>query len=273
VVSTLYDLSFLTLPECHLEANRTHCLQGTIDSVLAARHIIAISRFTASDLDRYLNARAPQVATIPLGAHERFFQRVSESEKRRVLARHDVSPPYVLTVGSLEPRKNTAALVEAWANLPNSVRGDYRLVVAGGKGWLNSAVYRRISDLGLRDSVLLIGYVEESDLPALYQGAAVFAYPSLYEGFGLPVVEAMAGGVPVLTSNTTSLLELGESACQLVDPSCIESIGEGLEQLLSDAKERARIGEAGRLRAAEMSWEKVARQTLEVYKTVYLRTS
>ena len=213
------------------------------------------------------------MVTIPLGVNGRFFRPVSESAKRAALERYAIRPPYVLTVGSLEPRKNIAGLVEAWANLPNSLRSSYRLVVAGGKGWLNSAVHRRISDLGLGDSVLLIGYVEDDDLPALYQGATVFAFPSLSEGFGLPVAEAMAGGVPVLTSDTTSLLELGKGAAELVNPADPESIGAGLERLLSDAGHRSRLSEAGRRRSAEMTWEKVARRTLNVYSEVNTASS
>lgn len=265
VVSTIHDLSFVTHPECHLEANRTHCLKGTVESVLRARRLIAVSQHTARDLSLYLNAHPPLVATIPHGVSARFLQPASSADKERVCERYGLQPPFVLTIGSLEPRKNLPALVEAWAALPASLRREYRLVIAGGRGWLNSNIYRRIKELETADSVALPGYVADEDLPALYQSAIVFAYPSLYEGFGLPVLEAMASGVPVLTSASSSLEELGRGAAEMVNPLDAHEIENGLRRLLLDGQLRQDYANLGRARASGMTWRRVAERTLGVY--------
>lgn len=266
-ISTIYDLSFLTHPDCHLEANRVHCLRETVDSVLQASRLVAISEHTRQDLCRYLNAGSDRVIVTPLGCSEVFFREPDPKDRQRVREKYGLSRSFVLTLGSLEPRKNVAGLLRAWARLPPTLRREYDLVVAGGKGWLNSPIIQLVDELQIQDEVRFVGYAAEEDLPSLYQTATLFAYPSLYEGFGLPALEAMAGGTPVVTSGISPLRELAQGAAFLVDPSSPADIASALTRLLDDPKERARLAEAGKARASEYTWPQTASATLEVYRS------
>ncbi len=268
VVSTIYDLTFITHPGCHTEANRVHCLEGTIDAVLKAARVIAISEHTREELKRYLNSSPKRTLAIPLAASNRFFQRRAEREIEQVKKRYGIDSPYVLSIGSLEPRKNLPKLIDAWGMLPESLRRTVKLVLAGGSGWLNSPLEAQIERLGLADSVSILGYVEDEELPCLYQGALLFVYPSLAEGFGLPVVEAMASGAPVVTSRNSSLQEIAEGAAILVDPLDASRISEGIQSLLESTSTRAELTELGLKRARTFSWRSVAERTLQVYREV-----
>ena len=184
-----------------------------------------------------------------------------EAARERLAARFGLGGPFVLSVGSLEPRKNVARLVEACAGLDRELRNRAPLVLVGGSGWKEDDAYGGIWP----DFVRRLGAVDEEDLVALYNVARVVAYPSLVEGFGLPVVEAMACGTPVLTSNASSLVEVGGDAALCVDPLDVEAIRGGLEALLGDAGLRDRYRRAGLARAAEFSWRTAAKETIETY--------
>ena len=213
LVVTLYDISFLLMPECHTEANRQHCLKGTLDAVRYADCIIAISNSGKNDLVHYFDADPDKIVVTHLAAKDIFSPR-SRDECDRVLGKYGISGDFILTVGSFEPRKNIGTLVKAYMHLPEKVKNQYSLVIAGGKGWLNSDIGALIeSQYPAR--IQRIGYIDEQDLPALSSAATVFVYPSLYEGFGLPILEAMSCGAPVITSNTSSMPEVGGKCCTL----------------------------------------------------------
>ena len=223
-------------------------------AVRRATTLAAISRATADDLVARFPRAAEKTQVTPLAADPGFA--VGGAPDAEVLARHGIDTPYVLGVGTLEPRKNLPRLVEAFTGLDDAVRGDRRLVLVGPLGWDAGDTTSAIA--AHPDRVAAIGAVPEADLPALYRRADAFAYPSLYEGFGLPVLEAMIAGVPVLTSDTSSMPEVGGDAALYVSPRDVAAIRDGLARLLGDDALRARLAAAGPARAAEFSWARYA---------------
>ena len=223
---------------------------------------ICPSRATESALEARFPPVRGRTRVIPHGVSAEFVN----ASPREVAARHDIEGRYVLAVGTLEPRKNLVRLVRAFAALDPAVRGDCSLVLAGLRGW-------SIEDLdevtgASAKTVQMLGFVEDEDLPGLYAEATAFAYPSLAEGFGLPVLEAMAAGCPVLTSDRSSLPEVGGDAAVLVDPTDERAIARGLERLLVDDAYRAELRHRGRDRAAHFTWEHTARETLGYLRSV-----
>ena len=171
---------------------------------------------------------------------------------------------YALFIGTIQPRKNLVRLAQAYAGLVKSHAVPWDLVIAGGKGWLSDEVVQAIEDLGLPDRIHLLGYVPEPQLPALLKGARLFCFVSLYEGFGLPILEAQAAGVPVMTANNSSLPEVAGDAAILVDPTDVDAIAEAMLRLSSDEALRQQLIVAGRANVARFSWQKAARETLAV---------
>jgi glycosyltransferase involved in cell wall biosynthesis len=225
-----------------------------------ARAFLAISQATANDLTRLFPRTRARTHVIPLAADERFSADGPPVEP--VLERLGVRAPYVLSVGTLEPRKNLLRLVQAFAALDEEVRERVQLVIVGAVGWDAEAT---LATLDLHhELVRALGHVDDADLRALLRGAQLFAYPSLYEGFGLPVLEAMRSGTAVLTSGVSSLPEVAGEDAIYVDPLDVDDIRRGLEQGLVDEALRLRLAEAGRARAETFSWERTARETLEV---------
>jgi len=266
LVVTIYDLTVLTHPEFHLPANVEHCLGGTRQAIERAAVLVAVSEHTRRELVERLGAPADRI-TVVHGAADESFRRVTDAAALDLVRRRYGLPrDFVLFLGALEPRKNLTGLLEAWATLPTALRREVRLVVAGSRGWLQEPVLAHVQKLGLEDDVHFAGYVAQDDLAALYSLAVALAYPSLAEGFGLPVVEAMACGTPVLTSNVSSLPEVAGDAALLVSPTDVAALADGISRLLEDAALRARLRDRGVERAARFSWERCARETLDVYR-------
>ena len=226
-------------------------------AVARAAGFICISEATRTELEERFPSTRGRTAAIPLGATRAFF----EARAAGIAPRYGLDGPFALAVGTLEPRKNLARLVQAFASLPEPVRDGATLALAGGRGW-SSAELDELTR-GHADLVRVLGFVPEEDLPSLYAEATLFAYPSLEEGFGLPVVEAMAAGTPVLTSDRSALREVAEGAALLVDPTDTAAIAAGLGRLLSDRDLRERLAEQGRERALGFTWDRTARETLE----------
>ena len=266
LVVTIYDVSFVNYPECHTEANRLHCLNGTLESSIEADRIIAISQNTKKDLVEYFNVGDDRIAVIPLAAREEFHPRPMEEVKAFVAKRWGLDQPYLLSVGTVEPRKNLKHLIRVYRCLPEELRNQHPLVIAGGKGWLSSDLYQWILEMGAQSSIRFLGYLPASDLPWLYCGATCLAYPSLYEGFGLPALEAMASGIPVITSNTSSLPEVVGDAALLVDPQSEQELLSAITKVVSDPTLRQTMSDKGLDQAKKFSWEQIARDTLRVYE-------
>lgn len=230
-------------------------------AVRRAAGFVCPSVATRDTLERLYPETRGRTAVIPLGVTAEFLN----AEGSGVARRHGVERPFVLAVATLEPRKNLARLVEAFASVP-AAREGFDLVLAGARGWSSSDLDAVVGRH--RDVVRPIGFVSDSELPALYAEATAFAFPSLEEGFGLPVLEAMAAGTAVLTSNRSSLPEVAGDAALLVDPSDTGAIAEGLEGLLGDAALREDLARRGRERAAAFTWERTARATLDYLRSV-----
>jgi glycosyltransferase involved in cell wall biosynthesis len=268
LVVTIYDISFLLQPQFHTEANRLHCLQGTLNAALYADRIIAISQQTKRDLIDYFSIAAERIHVIH-PSHRKVYYREHDVEViRGTLERLGIFHNFILFVGSIEPRKNLKALLQAYAAYVTRHAGAEWLVVAGGKGWLNDDLSQVAADLAVAERVKFLGYVQEADLRVLYSAAKLFVYPSIYEGFGLPPLEAMACGAPVITSNTSALPEVVGDAALLIDPHNSRALYQAMQRVLSDEPLRLKMRQQSLARATLFSWERTAEETLAVYEEV-----
>ncbi|MFQ5736861.1 MAG: glycosyltransferase family 4 protein [Thermodesulfobacteriota bacterium] len=268
VVVTVYDASVATHPECHRRGNIAHCLGGIKDAVKYADAIIAISEHTKADLVRLFDAPPELITVTQLAAGSEYHPVRDAGLLKAARDKYDLPESYILFVGSLEPRKNVKTLLKAYAMMRKAFREEFPLVIAGGKGWMNSEIPGMVEELGIEGSVTFAGYIDSADIAAVYSGASVFVYPSLYEGFGLPILEAMSCGTPVITSNVSSMPEVAGDAAELVTPTDAQGLASALEGMLGDPGRRAEMGRRGMERAAAFSWERCARETLEVYRKV-----
>lgn len=291
-VVTVHDLGYLHVPDAHTRAQRLYLRLSTVWSARVAWRVIAISGATRDDLTRFAGVPIEKVAVVHHGVAPRFRPVERPKMVAAVVRRYGVAvdqgaeeqrntgteeqavgeagergiPPYFLYVGTVQPRKNLVRLIEAYASFvhlqhPSPIP---QLVIAGKRGWLTEAIERRASELGVADQVRFTGYVANDDLPALLSGALAFVFPSLYEGFGMPVLEAMACGTPVLTSTTSALPEVAGDAALLVDPDSTAAIAAGLARLAGDPALRDDLSARGRARAATFTWDSCADRTLAV---------
>ncbi|MFL5733162.1 MAG: glycosyltransferase family 4 protein [Chloroflexia bacterium] len=276
-VITVHDLSFLVVPEC-AEPKLAAFLGRTVPSaVRRADHVLAVSEQTKSDLIRLLDV-PPGKVTVAYNGVEARFRPFDEAELKGPGGHSGGGEwkieigceRFILHVGTLEPRKNLVRLVEAYGRLVSAKRvGDVALVLAGRKGWVYEPIHKaaeRVNGAGGR--VIFLDFVRDEHLPLLYNMATGFAYPSLYEGFGLPAAEALACGTPTLVSTDGALREVVGDAAVAVDPRSVEEIADGLERLLLDEGLRARLREQGPVQVARFTWEAAARKVLDVYEKV-----
>ena len=271
LVLTVCDMSCFDHPQTH-PAERVRLMQRDMPSAIErADHIIVISEASGAALRHWFDVDATRITTTHLAADPR-FRPMRADTLAPVLAGLGLIPGgYVLSVGTLEPRKNLATLFAAYAGLPAHLRQRYPLVVAGMKGWNTEGLMKSADELVRRGELKLLGYVADELIPPLYAGAAAFCYPSRYEGFGLPALEAMASGIPVITSNRTSLPEVVGSAGIMVDPDDVDALRQHLQRLLEDRAGAEALGHLGLLRSRTFSWERCARETLSVYQHVMQR--
>jgi glycosyltransferase involved in cell wall biosynthesis len=270
VVATVHDLSFEHLPGTFKRRSWMQLRMTVRATVRRAAHVIAPSEYTRRDLIETYKLDPERVTAIPLAASPRFRPVTNVTELERVRARYGITREYVLAVGSIQPRKNLSRLVRAYSGLRRE-RGRSnlpQLVLVGKKAWLYGETLKAVEEEGVGDSVVLTGYVSEGDLPALYSGALCFAYPSYYEGFGLPPLEAMSCGTAVLTGDRTSLPEVVGDAGLTADPFDTGAIARALARLIEDAPLRADLGARGLQRASAFDWRDTARMTLQVYRRV-----
>jgi glycosyltransferase involved in cell wall biosynthesis len=252
LAATLYDMTTRLMPELHTAANLRADESLAANVFRRASGLIAISENTRQDAVRLLGLDARRIEVIYPGVPEAYFRALPTPAGK----------PYVLFVGMIEPRKNVDALLDAWQDFP--LRAEFDLVIAGPGGW---AAEKTLARLAVQPpGVRYLGYVKEEDLPGLTAGAAAFVYPSLYEGFGIPVAQAMAAGVPVITSNTSCLPEIAGDGALLVDPRSPTEIRAALEKLLTSASLRQKLGESARERAQQYRWENSARKSLEFFR-------
>jgi glycosyltransferase involved in cell wall biosynthesis len=265
-VVTVHDLGYLHYPGAHPLLDRLYLDLSTRYNARAARRVIAVSQATQDDLVQYYGLEPDKITVVYSGWDERMRPVEDEGTIERVKARYGIRGEYVLYMGTLQPRKNLGRLLEAVARLRKEAqRGKAPgLVIAGRKGWLYDPIFQQVERLGLESEVVFPGYVPQDDLPALLSGARLFVFPSLYEGFGLPVLEAMACGTPVVCSNVSSLPEVAGDAALLVDPLDVKGMAEAMNRLVQDEGLRTELVERGYRQVRQFSWERCARETLAV---------
>ncbi len=261
-VVTIHDMTLVLFPEWHPRARVNSMTHEIARSMAIADHILADSAATRDDIVKQFSVRSERISVVPLAA-DRSFRPLPAAEIQKVLSAWGlVQDGYLLFMGTIEPRKNLPRLLQA-VELAGSRIGP--LVIAGADGWGSDEVTRHIEKLQRAGRLSYLGYVPDDVRPALINGARSFVYPSLYEGFGLPVLEAMACGVPVLASNVSSLPEVVGDAAVLVDPQDVDAIAREMARLWQDEALRRELAARGLERARAFSWERTASQTLSVY--------
>jgi glycosyltransferase involved in cell wall biosynthesis len=269
-VCSIMDLGYLEFSEQFTKRVFWQLKWWSAISIFISKAIIAISNSTKDDIVRhYPSAKGKTYVTHLAYDTDQFNQDIPEKDVRRVKERYSIVDDYVLYIGTLKPSKNIESLVEAFSRIKNKEL-RIKLVIAGKKGWLYQSIYEKVEKLGLNDNVVFTDFIPEEDKPGLIKGAKVFVLPSFWEGFGLDALNAMACGVPVVASGVGSLPEVVGGAGVLVDPNSIDSIAKGVGSVLSMGKlEYNSLVEKGLAQAKKFSWEKTARQTLEVIEHVH----
>jgi glycosyltransferase involved in cell wall biosynthesis len=266
-VLTIHDMTSFLHADCHPPIRRGRVYESAVGAFARRADLVTVPSASVRDdlLALVPGVRPERVRVIRSGVSARFRPQEPEAV-RRVIERMGIRWPYVLFVGTIEPRKNLSSLLAAFGRLVADRQTDHHLIVAGKRGWSTDAVFEAALAPELRDRVHFVGYVPEEDLPALYGGASVFAFPSLAEGFGFPPLEAMACGVPVVAALTSALRDNLTGAAELVPPEDSAALGAAIARLLSDERLRSERGAAGIARAAAFRWDASARETLECYR-------
>ncbi len=267
-ILTVHDLSFVHYPDAFVPSLRRYLENAVPRSVDRADLVLADSNRTRADLISLFEVSPDVVEVVYPGVGSRFAPEPTAGEYERLRERYGIlDEPYVLSVGTLQPRKNYLYLMEGFSRLPGSLNREMHLLIAGGRGWLCDEV---VAEADRHENIRILGFVEDEDLPALYRGAYLFAFPSLYEGFGLPVLEAMACGAPVVCSETSSLPEVCGDAALLVDPLFPAELTEAMIRLLEGTGLRDQMVCRGLARAATFTWERSAQRLLELIGSITL---
>lgn len=267
---TVHDLAFLFFPDAAMPSLHRYLNVVVPRSVKRADHLLADSHHTAQDLQEQWQIASTRI-TVVQGAvdHTRYHPITASEQTQAVRQRYGIGDdPYILALSTLQPRKNFTRLIEAFYHARQTGNLPHKLVIGGKKGWLYETIFARVQELKLTDQVIFPGFVDEADLPVLYCGAEFFAYPSLYEGFGIPIIEAQACGTPVLTATNSCLPEAGGDAAVYVEAEDVQDIAEGLLKLAQDAELRDNLRQAGLRNAAQFTWQRSARQLLNAYDAV-----
>lgn len=270
IVTTIHDTTFFRYPQKHVWMKRLYFKFFIKHSSIHSDHLITVSDNTKKDLISLFNTDPGKVTTTHLGVDDS-FKPIDNSEMfLKIRNKYSLPEKFILYVGLIEPRKNLQSLVEAYAKFLkiSELKDNIHLILAGRWGWESKELIKLISDLNIVEKVHFPGYIDSEDLPFLYNMAIVFVYPSYYEGFGLPVLEAMACGTPVITSNISSMPEFVGDSGLLINPNDISSIENALRDLLSNDLLRRKLSERALKRSTEYTWKETARKTLDVYRRV-----
>lgn len=264
-VVTVHDLGAEYLPKTHQLKQRAYLKLMTDVQLKSATHLIAVSQATKNDLIKKVKINPKKVSVIYEGYDKNLFKPLKADELKSVLKEYDIEyNSYFLFVGTIQPRKNLLRLISAYAKfINNKPEQKPKLILAGSKGWLSDEIYDLPEKLGIKSSVKFLGYVPDQNLPALYNGAIALLFPSLFEGFGLPILEAMACSCPVLTSNISSMPEVADKAALLVNPDSEDEIAQGISKLFLDQKLKDSLKTMGIAQSKKFSWEKCAEETLK----------
>ena len=264
---TIHDLAFLSFPQTFRSVNRAYLAWATRASARRAARILAVSEFTKREIVRFLGIPAERIVVTYDACDERFAP--PEPAALAAFRRRSGLPErFILFLGTLEPRKNLPTLLDAYAGIARST--DAPLIIGGGKGWLYDEIFAKAERLSLGDRVRFVGYIDEAEKPLWYAAATAFVFPSLYEGFGMPPLEAMACGTPVVTTTSSSLPEVVGDAALTVPPTDADALGAALLRVLSDADLRADLRARGLRQARRFSWRETAERTLAAYQDAAL---
>jgi glycosyltransferase involved in cell wall biosynthesis len=267
-VATVLDLAYFTFPESYQSLDVLYMRTAIPGSFRRASALLAISEHTKRDIIRLFPFTEGKVAVTYLAASSKYRRIVEERVLNKVRDKYSVHGPFIFYAGSISPRKACPLLLQAFAILKEKKQIPHRLVFTGGWRWGSAKEFSLIKTLDLKEDVMILGDVPAQDMPSLYNSADLFVYPSLYEGFGLPVLEAMACGCPVVCSKLTSLPEVAGDAALMVDPRDIPSLANAMYRALTDPQTRTSLIEKGLARAALFTWQETARKTLEVFERI-----
>ncbi|MFA6525773.1 MAG: glycosyltransferase family 1 protein [Patescibacteria group bacterium] len=266
-VITLHDLSFLLYPNLYSAKGRFwHQVINVRKVVGQFDKIIAVSDHTRNDIIELLNVPPDKVQRIYPGIDHEFYRNVGEEGKNNIIRKYHLPEKYVLSLAALEPRKNIEMVIEAFAEFAK--KSDCQLVLAGASQGSELQIDRLILKYGISDKVHILGYIPNEDKPALYQLAKCFVYPSFYEGFGFPPLEAMSSGTPVIASYSSSLSEICGNSALLIDPHNIGELTEAFRQVLNDNRFSDKLAQRGKVQAEKFTWEKSARETLDLFQNL-----
>lgn len=270
-ILSVHDLAYEHYPDCFKNHELLRLKMTTSYSARRAARVVTCSEYSKRDLVRFYRLRPDKIEVVYLGRGEN-FRPISDQEKiRRVRTKYGTGSKFVLYVGNIQPRKNLVRLIRAFGILKKRHSIVQKLVVVGEKAWLYSDAFKEIRNQGLESEVVITGYVPEDDLPLLYNAADAFVYPSLFEGFGLPVLEAMSCGTPVITSNVSSLPEIAGDAAWYVDPISVDDIVDAVYKVISNESLQLSLRGKGLIRAQKFSWETTASHMLELFESVAAR--
>lgn len=265
-ITTFHDMTYFIFPEVHTPLKR-EMFKGYVRlSAKNADAVLAISENTKLDIIKYTNLRDEIIHVTPLGVDWRFYEEYSIDTE--LIKSYGINGEYFLYVGTIEPRKNILRLIKAYQSLDESVKRKYKLVIAGKKGWMYDEIFEYLQQNKLEEYVHFTGFVKDEHLPVLYKGAKLFLYVSIYEGFGIPVIEGMACGVPTITSDTSSMKEIAGDAAIKVDPHNEEEIKNAILKLLNNKELYDSLIEKGKERAKIYNWRQCAEKTVQAYESV-----
>ena len=269
MVLTIYDMISFASSEWYKPISRFRVQRLMKLSAKKANKIIAGSENTKQDIIKILKLPCDKIKVIYIGIDDIYRPIADKYKLDNIKNKYKIDSKFILHVGSLQARKNIPRLIEAYSKLPMELLAKYQLVIAGKRSWKVEEILAKVKQLGLNDKVVFTGFVDDNDLPLLMNAANLLVFPSLYEGFGIPPLEAMACGTPVVASNTSSIPEVVGDAALLFDPYNIKEMTKAINRALTDVKLRNKLRKRGFERIKQFSWEKAARETLQVYKEVY----
>lgn len=264
-VITIHDLAFMKFPEVVEQHIYDYMMRWVPYSITKADQIIADSLQTKKDILEYFNVPEDKINVVYLAADKRFHKQ-DEQQIQNIREKYNLSEEYILYIGTLEPKKNLVTLIDVYYLLKGKYSIKEKLVIVGAKGWKFNSIFEKVKQLHLENDIIFMGYIADEDLPAIYSGANVFTFPSLYEGFGIPLLEAMQCEVPVVVSNTSCIPEVVDKAAMLVDPYDVEGWAENIYKIISNKILREDLITKGIEQASKFSWEKLANETLAVYE-------
>ena len=267
-VITFHDMTFYTLPQVHTFFKRLLFKTYMKISSKIADKILTVSKSTAKDVQKILKVNSDKIC-VTYNAKKDIYRPINDKKKiKEICLKYKISNDYILFVGTLEPRKNIKTLIKSYSKLIDEINKDIKLVIVGKKGWMYKEIFKLIKYLEIEEKVIFTGFADLDDLPYLYNGAEMFVYPSIYEGFGIPVLESISCGVPTITSNVSSMPEVIGNAGITIDPTDIIELKNSMKKIIKNDNLKKKLKNLGIKQSKKFTWENCAINTLEVYQKV-----